>query len=517
MSRSPNRFRTRAFAATALLVMLAGLVACQRSPQPQPATPAPAAPAAPWAASQPLPPLFDDIERRTFDYFWELGDPRTGLVPDRWPTPSFSSIAAVGFGLTAYGVGVERGWISREQAAGRTLATLRFFANAPQGPARQGMSGHKGFYYHFLEMDDGTRSASSELSTVDTTLLLAGVLFAQSYYDGDGDGEAEIRRLAEQIYRRVEWPWAQARGPRISMGWAPEQGALAYDWQGYNEAILVYILALASPTHPVGTDAYAAWTSTYDDSWGTFHGQQHLSFPPLFGHQYSQIWVDFRGILDPWMREHGLDYFENSRRATYAQQAYAIANPGGWAGYGEQLWGLTACDGPIDASFEYGGRMREFRTYSARGAGIEYVLDDGTIAPTAALGSLPFAPEIVVPMVEAMHARYGEHVYAQYGFLDAFNPSFTFDAPLMHGKVVEGVGWVDGDYIGIDQGPIVLGIANHRDGFVWKVMRRNPHIRRGLERAGFTGGWLDEAAPPAEGDATAQPQPAPAPQADEAG
>lgn len=490
--------------------MAIGLLAggCYQQPEPQPATTAPTETvAAGQPAQRPLPPLFDDIERRTFDYFWELGDPQTGLIPDRWPTPSFSSIAAVGFGLTAYGVGAERGWISREQAVDRTLATLRFFARAPQGPDEQGAAGYKGFYYHFLDMDSGTRSGTTELSTVDTTLLLGGVLFAQSYFDQDNRKEDEIRRLAEKIYGRVQWPWAQVRPPLISMGWSPEQGALAYDWQGYNEAILVYILALGSPTHPVGTDAYAAWTSTYDRTWGKYQGQQHLSFPPMFGHQYSHVWIDFRGIQDEWMREHGIDYFENSRRAAHAQQAYAIENPRNWKGYGKNLWGLTASDGPIDASFEYEGETRLFHTYSARGAGIEYVLDDGTIAPTAVLGSLPFAPRIVIPTVIAMHDRYGEHIYDEYGFLDAFNPSFTFDAPLKHGKVVEGVGWVDGDYIGIDQGPIVLGIANYRDDFVWNVMRTNPHIRRGLERAGFTGGWLDDAGAETQSKPAALPQP----------
>ena len=442
-----------------------------------------------------VPPLVNDLEQRTFNYFWQLNNPANGLVPDRWPSPSASSIAAVGFGLTAYGVGVERGWITREQAADRTLTTLRFFANARQGDAATGTSGYKGFFYHFLEMADGTRSGHNEVSTVDTSLLLGGVLFAQSYYDRDSPDEIEIRKLAEQIYDRVEWPWAQPRSPRIAMGWTPEKGMLAYDWQGYNEGILIYILALGSPTHPVGTDAYRAWTSTYDTAWGSFQGQSHLSFPPLFGHQYSHLWIDFRGIQDDYMHARDSDYFENSRRAVLSQQAYAVENPSGWAGYGKNVWGLTACDGPIDASIEYLGKTRIFRTYAPRGAGIEYVLDDGTIAPTAAAGSIAFAPEIAIPAIEEMHRRYGKQIYGQYGFLDAFNPSFTFtDAPLHHGKIVDNV-WVDNDYLGIDQGPIVLMIENHRSDFVWSVMRRNPHIRLGLQRAGFSGGWLGAAKP----------------------
>ena len=435
-------------------------------------------------------PLVDDLQRRSFDYFWELGNADNGLVPDRWPSKSFSSIAAVGFGLTSYGIGVERGWISRDQAIERTLATLRFFDQAPQGAAAEGMAGHKGFFYHFLKMDSGARDAGSELSTVDTTLLLGGMLFAQSYFDRDSAQEREIRDSVERIYRRVEWTWAQARAPKISMGWSPEKGMLAYDWNGYNEALLVYILALASPTHPVDASAYSAWTSTSDKTWGTYQGQQHLSFPPLFGHQYSHAWLDLRGVQDDYMRGRNMDYFENSRRAVLSQRAYAIANPQRWEGYGANVWGLTASDGPVDATLPYQGEPRLFRTYSARGVGLEYEIDDGTIAPTAAAASMPFAPEVVVPAITEMHARYGQWIYRRYGFIDAFNPSFHYDVPLQHGKVIAGMGWVDEDYIGIDQGPIVLMIENHRSGLVWQVMRRNPHIRRGLERAGFSGGWL---------------------------
>jgi len=475
------------------------LAACAPVQKPAATPTKPSAPVAalPAPGSHDVPPLVDDLQHRTFNYFWERTNPRNGLVPDRWPTPSFSSIAAVGFGLTAYGVGVERGWITRDQAIERTLATLRFFASAPQGPDAQGMAGYKGFYYHFLDMERGTRFETNELSTVDTTLLMGGVLFAQSYFDREDPREAEIRTLADGLYRRVEWPWAQTRKPWIAMGWKPEEGYLAYDWKGYNEALLVYVLALGSPTHPVGEDAYRAWTSTYDHSWGTFEGQEHLSFPPLFGHQYSHTWIDFRGIADAYMRARGIDYFENSRRAALSQRQYAVDNPEGWAGYSADVWGLTASDGPIDATIDFGGKPRLFRTYSARGVGIQEMIDDGTIAPTAAAGSIAFVPAEATAAIQAMHDRYGKAIYGQYGFLDAFNPSFTFtDATLHHGKVVPGIGWVDGDYLGIDQGPIVLMIENHRSDLVWRTMRRNPYIRAGLRRAGFTGGWLDAAPQP---------------------
>jgi hypothetical protein len=199
--------------------------------------------------------------------------------------------------------------------------------------------------------------------------------------------------------------------------------------------------------------------------------------------------VDFRGIRDDWNREHDLDYFENSRRATYSHRNYAIANPGKWTGYGANVWGLTASNGPGDVV----DGDRTFKGYSARGAGLDYVEDDGTLAPTAAGGSIAFAPEIVVPALETMKQRYGEFIYNRYGFVDAFNPSFHAETPLRTGRLVPSLGWVDTVQLGIDQGPIVLMIENWRSGLVWKVMRRNPYIRKGLERAGFTGGWLDEA------------------------
>jgi hypothetical protein len=433
--------------------------------------------------------MLDDLEERTFRFFWETANPENGLVPDRYPSPSFSSIAAVGFGLTAYGIGVERGYVSREAARERVLATLRFFHSLPQGPEASGVSGYNGFFYHFLDMKTGHRFKTVELSTIDTTLLLGGVLFAQSYFDGADPQEAEIRKLADEIYRRVDWRWAQARPPAISHGWSPEAGFLDYDWIGYSEAMLLVVLALGSPTFPVEPAAWQAWASGYERHWGTSFGQEHLNFPPLFGHQYSHVWVDFRGIQDGYMRGRGIDYFENSRRATYAQRTYAMANPEGWKGYSQDIWGLTACDGPADVELDYQGRRRTFRGYSARGPGF---IDDGTLAPTAAAASIPFAPEIAIPAVMELHRRYGEHIYSTYGFLDSFNPSFDYDVPLNEGRRVPGFGWVADDYLGIDQGPIVAMIENHRSELVWRVMRKNPYIRAGLERAGFQGGWLEK-------------------------
>ena len=433
----------------------------------------------------------DDLARRTFDWFWDLADPRTGLVPDRWPTPSFASIAAVGFALTAYPYGVERGWIGRDQARARTLTTLRFFATAPQGPAAIGMTGHRGFFYHFLDMKTGARFETTELSSIDTALLLGGVLFAGEYFAGDDPDEREIRRLANDLVESADWRWMLGEGPFVSMGWKPEGGFIPHYWDSYNEAMLLNLLALGSDRHGVDPALWTRLTGQFDKSWGKHWGEEHLHFPPLFGHQYSHIWIDFRGIRDDYMRRRKIDYFENSARATRAQRNYAIANPGGWRGYDGEVWGLTACDGPGDFKAQVAGREREFFSYSARGPGDR---DDGTIAPTAAASSIAFAPALASAALEAMHRRYGAAIYGQYGFFDAFNPTLTSSAEikLRHGRIVEGLCWVDGDYLGIDQGPIITMIANHRDDFVWSHMRRSATLRRGLERAGFSGGWLTQ-------------------------
>lgn len=451
--------------------------------------PAPAARVRP-VKRPPVPPSVEQLEELTFRWFWDTTNAANGLVPDRWPTPSFSSVAAVGFGLTAWGIGAERGYITRDQAIDRTLVTLRFFRNAPQGPQATGITGYKGFIYHFLDMQSGLRFEKVELSTIDTTLFLAGALFAQSYFDRDDPREAEIRQLVDELYRRVEWDWAVQRPPRVSMGWKPEEGFGTYDWRGYDEAMILYILALGSPTHSISPEAWPVWTSTY--RWLDCYGFPHVNFAPLFGHHYSHAWVDFRGIQDPYMRAKGIDYFENARRATLCQRAYAIDNPMQWEGYGANIWGLTACDGPVDADLDYKGTKRRFFTYAARGAAATEVRDDGTIAPTAAVSSIVFTPEESIAAIEAMQREYGSLVWTRYGFLDAFNPSFKYDMKVHHGRVDPALGWVDGDYLGIDQGPILIMLENYRSGLVWETMKKNPYVAAGLRKAGFTGGWLEQ-------------------------
>jgi hypothetical protein len=432
--------------------------------------------------------FLDSLQARTFRFFWERCDAGTGLAPDRYPTPSFASAAATGFALTAYPIGVERGYVSRDAAAERALQTLRFLWRAPQGESPSGQAGHRGFFYHFLDPAQGTRFGSVELSTVDTALLVMGALFCQSYFTADAPAEAAIRALADSLYLAADWDWASVRPPTIGHGWTPEAGHLPYDWRGYNEAMPVYLLALGSPTHPVAPEAWQAWLAGY--RWGEFMGREQLGFAPLFGHQYAAIWIDFRGIVDAGLAPHGIDYFENSRRATLAQYDYALTNPDSWHGYGPRLWGLTACDGPVNGEFVIEGRRRRFATYWARGASFTEISDDGTVCPAAAGGSIAFAPEIVLPVLMAMREDHGELLFGEYGFLDALNPSFQLEVPVQHGRVVPGRGWYDTDYLGIDQGPMLAMVENYRSELIWKCMRENAHLRRCLLAAGFSGGWL---------------------------
>ena len=454
----------------ALAALLVLSCTTRTTPTPPPPAPKPAAES-----------VVDDVQRRTFQWFWDTTNAENGLVPDRWPAESFSSIAAVGFGLTAYPIGAERGWVTRDAAAQRVLTTLRFFEN--------GVEGYKGFYYHFVDMKTGKRFKQVELSTIDTTLFLAGALFCQSYFDRDTPAEREIRETVERLYTRAEWSFFHERNPLVSMGWTPENGLHDYDYTGYNEAMILYILAIGSPTHPITPKAWNAYTSSY--KWETYYEQPHVNFAPLFGHQYSHVWIDFRGIKDHYMRAKGIDYFENSRRATLSQRAYAVDNPNKWRGYGANVWGLTACDGPLDGKLTIDGTERQFWTYTARGAAAGEVRDDGTLAPTAAASAIAFAPEIAIPAMQTMIATYGDHLYTKYGFLDSFNPTLNFDHKVQMGRIVPNVGWFDADHLGIDQGPIVAMIENHRTGLVWETMKKNEHVRRGLRRAGFTGGWLD--------------------------
>ena len=418
------------------------------------------------------------LQRDSFSYFTHETNPVNGLVIDKTAPDCPASIAATGLALAAYPVGIERGFMARAAAVERTLVTLRFFWNSPHGPEPDA-TGYQGFYYHFLDMRTGRRAWQCELSTIDTAFLLAGMLTAESYFDADTADEHEIRTLADALYRRANWPWAQNQGTTLTHGWKPESGFLKYRWEGYDEGLLLYLLALGSPTYPVSDDSYAAWGSTYQ--WQHSYGYDYLYAGSLFTHQFSYIWIDFRGIQDAFMREKGIDYFENSRRATYVQQQYAIDNPRKFKGYGSRCWGITASDGPGPDIIKVDGIERQFFGYLARG--VPHGPDDGTIAPWAVVASLPFAPEIVLPTLD----YFIDHVKLKnrnpYGFKATFNATHPDRSNNPYG-------WVSPWQYGLHQGPVTLMVENYRSGFLWRLMRNCPYIVSGLRRAGFTGGWL---------------------------
>ncbi|MDP2031442.1 MAG: glucoamylase family protein [Thiobacillus sp.] len=420
----------------------------------------------------------EKLQHASFNYFLHETNPVNGLVIDKTEADWPASIAATGLALASYPVAVERGFMSHDAAVERTLATLRFFWNSPQGPEPDA-TGYRGFYYHFLDMHTGRRAWQCELSTIDSAFLLAGALTAGSYFDADTADEREIRTLADALYRRADWPWAQNQGATVTHGWKPESGFLNYRWEGYDEALLLYILGLGSPTHPLPESAYAAWAATY--RWEHSYGVDYLYAGPLFTHQLSHIWIDFRDIQDAFMRSKGIDYFENSRRATYVQHAYAIDNPHKFAHYAGHCWGLTASEGPGPATLNVAGIERQFFGYLARG--VPYGPDDGTIAPWVVAASLPFAPEIVLPVLDYCIHDVKLTASNRYGFKASFNPTYPAASGSPHG-------WVSPWHFGLNEGPTVLMIENYRTGLPWQLMRNCPYIVGGLRRAGFTGGWL---------------------------
>jgi hypothetical protein len=402
--------------------------------------------------------LLDSTQYSAFRFFWYEGNPTTGLIRDRNQLGSPCSIASLGFGLSSICVAIDHGWITRDEGKARVLAALQTLWNAPQGTATFGTAGYKGLYYHFLDMNSATRVWSSELSTIDTALLFAGILDCKQYFTLSDPTENLIRTLADSIYGRADWAFMQNGGPGIKMGWKPENGFIDFgEWTGYNEAMILYILAIGSPTHPVPGSAWSTWTSNYQ--WRVnLYGQTYLIFPPLFGHQYSHCWIDFRGVQDAYMQSKGITYFENSRRATYAQRSWCIANPLSFTGYSDSLWGITAGDGPT------GYRARGAPPYSAGSP------DDGTISPTAPASSIAFAPEICIPAIRNIYNAYHSQTWGSYGFSDAFNLTQN---------------WWDIDNIGIDSGPIVLMIENYLRGSIWNRFMQNADVLRGLQLAGF--------------------------------
>jgi len=417
--------------------------------------------------------LVTRLQRAAFSYLLEYANADTGLVADTSRRGSPCSIAVVGFALSCYPIAVQNGWLSRADGAARTLKVLRFLSRSTQSDAPDA-TGNKGFYYHFLDMQTGRRVWQCELSLIDTALLIAGVLVAGSYFDG-GNEENEIRELADALYRRVDWHWAQAGASGLSQGWKPECGFLHYGWEGYNEATILYVLGLGSPTFPLAPSGYVTWGLTYQ--WENLLGHDVLYSGPLFTHLFSHAWIDFRGIRDAFMREKSSDYFENTKSAVAIHREYGERNPYCFRAYSRNFWGVTAGDGPANVEIREDGRDRRFFGYMSRG--VPYGPDDGTIAPWAMLATLPFTAEAALAGTRSLLDTYPQ-VCIQDRFSSGFNPTLQSRTG----------GWLSEGWYGLDQGLLVMMIENHRTGLIWEIMRRCGPIRDGLRNAGFEGGWL---------------------------
>jgi hypothetical protein len=416
--------------------------------------------------------LIARVQHAAFSYLLDYANTETGLVADTSRRGSPCSVAVVGFALSCYPIAIRNGWLSRADAAVRTLKVLRFFSQSTQSE-KPDATGYKGFYYHFIDVQTGKRVWQCELSLIDTALLIAGVLVAGRYFDGDG--ESEIRGLADALYRRVDWRWAQDGTPGLSQGWKPECGFLHYGWEGYNEATLLYVLGLGSPTFPLTESGYVRWSLTYQ--WENLLGRDVLYSGPLFTHLFSHAWIDFRGIRDTFMREKASDYFENTKNAIAIHREYGERNPHGFRAYSRDFWGVTAGDGPVDEEMRENGRDLRFFGYMSRG--VPYGPDDGTIAPWAMLATLPFAAEVALAGTRRLLEMYPQ-VCSQNRFSSGFNPTLRRETG----------GWLSEGWYGLDQGLLMMMIENHRTGLIWEIMRRCNYVRDGLKRAGFEGGWL---------------------------
>jgi xylan 1,4-beta-xylosidase len=420
--------------------------------------------------------LLEQLQRGAFGYFHRRANAANGLVPDSSAANSPCSIAATGFALSCYPIAVERGWLARDDAAAVTLRTLRFLADSRQGPEPDA-TGYKGFYYHFLEMKTGKRAWECELSTIDTAILLAGVTVAREFFDGASAAEASIRAIGAMLFARVDWSWIQDSRNEIQEAWKPEAGFEKADWAGYTEALILYLLGAASPSRPLAREVYEKVTASY--RWRRNDGLEWIYAGPLFIHLFPQVWVDLRGLDDGVIGRKGIDYFENSRRAIGVQRDYARLNPWGFPGYGDDIWGLSACLGPSGVHAAINGEKHRYQGYAARGAPCGP--DDGTLVPWAAAASLAHAPKSALAGLHALLAEY-PHCLQEGCFVGAFNPSLP-------GR--DGACWIAPACYGLDQGLVVTMIENARSGFLWKLTRNSPVFRAGLQRLGFRGGWLD--------------------------
>ena len=385
--------------------------------------------------------FLDLVEKQSFQYFVKAVNPANGLVLDKASNskaPDFkyapASIAAVGFGLAALTAGAERGWISKDAAAEQVKTTLKFFSEK--------MESEHGFFYHFVDMETGRRVWDCELSSIDTALFMAGALTAAQYFDSP-----EIKDLAKDLYERVDWKWMANGSPYLAMGWKPGKQFLPHVWSDYNESMVMYILALGSPTFPLAPESWQAIRRPR----GKYKGHELILSPPLFTHQFSHAFIDFRGKRDAFA-----DYFENSVQATLANRQFCIDSAKSFKTYGKDSWGLTASIGPDG--------------YKAYGAPPGPALHDGTVAPSAAAASIVFTPEYALSAMKHWYARYRDDLWGSYGFADSFNLDRDFFAP---------------DAYGINLGPTVLMIENYRSGLIWKLFMSRPEVLKGMKEAGF--------------------------------
>ena len=384
--------------------------------------------------------FLDELQRRCFLYFWEQAHPDTGLIADRALAEGsnrfdIASIAATGYGLAAICVADERGWVEHDEAYQRVLTTLRYL--------RDELPNEHGFYYHFVNHKTGERVWECELSSIDTGLLLAGILTARQYYKG-----TEVERLSTEIYNRVDWPWMRGPGQTLTMGWKPESGFLNATWDGYSEHTIIYLMGIGSTTHPLPAEAWQIWKR---EPVITYDGMTFLACPPLFTHQFSHAFVDYRNKRDDFA-----NYYRNSVLATQAHRQMCIKLAKRFPHYSEDLWGITASD--------YAGG------YTAWGGPPATSNIDGTVVPCAAAGSIPFMPEECIRTLKHMKEAYGDRVWKHYGLVDAFNPQ---------------TGYVARDVIGIDVGITLLMIENYRTGMVWDLFMQNPEIQQAMKLAGF--------------------------------
>ena len=384
--------------------------------------------------------LLEEIQRATFEFFWNEASANTGQVKDRAlangnDSHTMSSIAATGFGLTSLCIADRRGYRKSEEILGRAKRTLRFLID--------GTPSVHGFFYHFIHMETGKRWEKVELSSIDTSLLLCGVLTARQYF-----ADQEVKDLATKIYERVDWQWMLNGGPTVSMGWHPETGFLKARWEHYCELMMIYLLGMGSSTHPLPASSWSAWKRPTVK----FQEIEFISGnDPIFTHQYSHAWFDFRKKHDAYA-----NYFDNSVKATKAHKLFCLSLREKFPDYSENLWGISASD------YEKG--------YTAWGGPPAQGPIDGSIVPCATAGSLPFLFDDCIKVLRNLRGTYGEKVWTKYSFRDAFNPL---------------TGWYDSDVLGIDLGITMLMAENHRTGFVWEQFMKNEEAKRGMELAGF--------------------------------